>query len=107
MSAKFDQYTDVITRLVREMVACTPQDWNRGILAVECDGTRMNYGLKNEDSPNKAAISEKLRALIEELYVRMARDGHVWTKAVVTFWAEGDKLKFDTSFEYAKAKPGH
>jgi hypothetical protein len=103
MSAKFDQYTDVITRLVREMVTCTPEDWKRGILTIESDGTRINYRLKNEESSYKATISEKLRDLIDELYVRMAQGGNVWTRAVVTFWQEGDKLKFDTTFENVKA----
>ncbi|WP_203142919.1 hypothetical protein [Marinobacter mangrovi] len=105
MSDKLEQYSDVITRLVSEAVACTPQEWTRGTLTIECDGTRIDYKLKNEDQPGKALISEKLRDLIDELYVRMAHSGDAWTQAVVTFFQEGDDGKFNTSFQYAKTPP--
>lgn len=105
MTDKLEQYSDVITRLVSETVACTPQEWTRGTLTIECEGTRIDYKLKNEDQPGKALISEKLRDLIDELYVRMAHSGGAWTQAVVTFFQEGDNCKFHTSFQYAKTPP--
>ena len=100
MTAKFDEYTDILMRLVAEAAACTPEDWKRSTLTIDSDGARINYRLKNEESPNKARISEKLRDLIDEFYVRMADRGNAWTQSVVTFWREGNGLKFNTSFTY-------
>ena len=105
MSEKFDQYTNVLNRLVPEAVACTPQEWTKGTLTITSDGTRMNYKLKNEDQPGIATLSEKLRDLIDELYVRMAHHGDAWTDATICFRQEGDSLKFDTDFQYAKKAP--
>jgi len=100
---KLDQYSDVITRLVSETVACTPKEWTKGTLTIDCDGTRINYRLKNEDDPGKAIISEDLRDLIDELYVRMSHEGDVWTQATVSFIQDGNDCKFNTSFEYENA----
>jgi hypothetical protein len=101
MTEKFDKYTDVLTRLVSEIVSCTPHEWTKGVLTIESDGVRINYKLKNEEQPGSAIISEKLRDLIDELYVRMASFGEAWTQAVVSFYQEDDDLKFNTSFQYA------
>ena len=100
MADKFDEYNDVLTRLVSETVACTPKEWTKGALTIECDGVRINYKLKNEEEPGSAVISEKLRDLIDEFYVRMAQRGESWIEAVVTFHQDGNDLKFHTSFKY-------
>ena len=101
MTSKLDQYTDVINRLVSETVKCTPQEWTKGILTIDCDGTRINYKLKNDEQPGAASISEKLRDLIDELYVRMAQQGDKWIEAALTFHLNGDEVNFKTDFKYS------
>lgn len=103
MAAKLDGYSDVITRLVGETVACSPPTWERGLLSMQSDGVRLTYQLKNEDHADKAALSETLRDLIDELYVRMRSAGDVWTAARAGWWREGDDLKFNIDFDYAAA----
>ena len=100
MTDKLDEYTDVLNRLASETVACTPQEWTKGVLSIECDGVRINYKLKNEDEPGKAVISEELRDLIDEFYVRMSRRDEAWLEAHVQFDRSGDQVKFETSFKY-------
>jgi hypothetical protein len=104
VARKLDEYSDVISRLVTETVACTPQEWTKGTLTIDTDGTRINYKLKNETQPGTASISEKLRTLIDELYIRMSHQGDSWTQAIITFNQEGERVKFDTSFKYATPK---
>lgn len=105
MSDKLEQYADILDRLVAETVACTPQDWTKGTLTIESDGTYVNYKLKNPDEPGAADISEKLRDLIDELCVRMARRGDSWTEAKISFFHDGADLKFNAAFEYAGNAP--
>jgi len=104
MTDKLDQYTDVITRLLRETIACTPDSWDKGILTIDSDGTHINYKLKNEGHPENAAISEKLRDLIDELYVRMAHNGDVWTAAKISFSHETAGLKYNIDFQYTHSE---
>ena len=105
MAEKFDEYTDVLNRLVSETVSCTPQEWTKGTLTIASDGLRINYKLKNEEQSGVAAISEKLRDLIDELYIRMANHGEAWTLATISFFQDDESLKFNTNFEYAKTTP--
>ncbi len=100
---KLEEYNDIIQRLVAETVSCTPAEWDHATLTIDCDGRRIDYKLKNAEQPGSALISEALRTLTEELYVRMSRQGDTWTQAVVTFNRKGDDVSFDTSFEYAQA----
>jgi hypothetical protein len=86
------------------VVACTPQEWTKGLLTIQCDGTRITYQLKNAEQAGTASISEKLRDLIDELYVRMAQHGDKWTEATISFLQEGKELKYDTSFVYEKPR---
>ena len=104
MSEKFVQYTDIFGRLVPEMVACTPKEWTKGTLTIQCDGTRITYQLKNAEQPGAASISEKLRDLIDELYVRMSQHGDRWSDASLSFMQEGKELKYDTSFVYTEPR---
>lgn len=99
MSDKLGVYSDVLTRLVREEVACSPASWDRGVLSIQCDGVRVTYQLKNADHADKASISELLRDLIDELYVRMAQNNDAWSAARVEWWREGSELKFKVDFE--------
>lgn len=98
-----DEYSEVITRLVTEVVNCVPAEWTHGTLTIESDGVQINYRLKAEDQPGAATISEKLRDLIDELYVRMARKGNVWVEATVSFTRQDGKVSFNTSFKHNKA----
>jgi hypothetical protein len=98
-----EQYSEVLTRLVTEMVYCVPSEWQHGALTIESDGVRINYQLKAEDQPGKATISEKLRDLIDELYVRMAHNGSAWVEAIVSFTRTDGKVSFNTSFKYSKS----
>ncbi len=97
---KLDEYTEVMTRLVSEAVACSPEEWSGGKLTIDCDGTRINYKLKNAKEPGIATLSEKLRDLIDELYVRMSRQGDVWTQAAIEFRCDGEDIEFSNSFQY-------
>jgi hypothetical protein len=105
MSAKLDGYTDVITRLAGETVKCSPVSWRRAMLSIQCDGTRITYQLKSDDSPEKGAISEALRDQIDELYVRMRNAGDTWKEAYLHWWREDDDLKFKIDFSYDKSNP--
>lgn len=100
MTNKLDQYTDVLNRLVAETVACTPQEWTKGVLSIESDGVRINYKLKNEEEQGTAVISEKLRDLIDEFYIRMADHGEAWIEAHLKFSLSDGKVAFETSFNY-------
>lgn len=103
MTNKLDQYTDVLTRLLQEAIACTPQEWTKGTLTIDCDGVKINYKLKNDEQPGLASISERLRDHIDELYVRMADQGDKWVQATMSFFQENDAWKFNVNFDYAAA----
>jgi hypothetical protein len=100
-----EEYSDVITRLVTEVVYCVPSDWAHGTLTIESDGVQINYRLKAEDQPGTATISEKLRDLIDELYVRMARQGNIWVEATVSFTRQDGNVSFKTSFKHSNPPP--
>ena len=97
---KLDQYSDVITRLLKESIACTPQEWTRGTLTIDCDGVRIDYKLKNDEQPGTASISDTLKSLIEELYVRMAQQGDLWTQARLSFSEGDDGWQYGLDFRY-------
>ncbi len=99
---KLDEYTDVLSRLVAETVACTPGEWSRGRLTIVADGVRINYKLKNEGEPGTASISELLRDLIDELYVRMDSHGDTWVEANLDFRLDGEKIEHQSSFKYVE-----
>ncbi len=104
MAVTTDPDPDLIARLAKETLACCPPSWVRGRLSIQADGVRMTYQLKNEDSPDKAALSETLRDLMDELYVRMRDAGHAWTRAELDWWRDGKDLKFKIDFDYAAPK---
>ena len=56
MEDKLDKYSDILTRLVSEAVACTPPEWKKGTLTIECDGIRINYKLTCQSFLARKAI---------------------------------------------------
>lgn len=101
-TGKLDPYSDVLGRLVYAMEACSPPLWERGELAIQSDGARLSYSLRNEGHPDRATLTEDLRALIDELYVTMRRGGDGWTAARIRWWIEGGAIRFDPGFDYAE-----
>jgi hypothetical protein len=97
-----EQYSEIITRLVTEVLQCVPREWQHGTLTMNSDGKRLTYNLRAEDQPGKAVLSEHLRDLIDELYVRMAQHGNAWEQCVVTFKRSNGKVTFDTSFRHGQ-----
>lgn len=97
---RFQRYGDVLNRLVSEMVACSPEAWTNGRLSIQFDGARLTYQLRNPGHPERAELSPELIALIDELAVRMIRDGAVWREANIDFTRSGDDVRFDAAFDY-------
>ena len=100
MPGKLDAYSDSLHRLVEEMIACSPQHWERGELKIESDGGRLAYTLRNEGHPDRATLTEDLRKRIDELFVKMRRDGDAWKAARIRWWIEGGAIRFDPGFDY-------
>ncbi len=101
---KLQQYNEIINSLISESIHCSPSSWSEGKLTIDCDGHAMNCALKNSNSDDKAKLSEKLRALCEELYVTMAKNNDVWTTATMHFYKEKDSWHFNTDFIYPEAE---
>jgi hypothetical protein len=101
--AELDALGDVITRLVTEMIACSPASWDRGVLTIQSDGVRLTYQLRNVGHAERASISDELRTLIDELYVTMADRGQDWRSARVEFTRNGGRVHLDTRFDYDDA----
>lgn len=100
MSEKFDKYSQILTSLVEEAISCTPTSWSQGVLTIECDGTRIDYKLKNESSEDKALISEKLKYLCEMYWVEFKDNGEAWLKSEVSFQSDNGEWKFNASYKY-------
>lgn len=100
MTDKFDRYTEQLTSLIQEAIACSPESWNEGWLSIDCDGSYMNYALKNEGAEHKAEISGELRQLCEGLYVVMRQSGDWWVKAVIHFFRKNGSWSFNVDFTY-------
>lgn len=100
--SKLGDYQAVLEELVSEAIACTPEHWVRGNLTIDCDGVKINYKLKNEEQDGMAAISEKLKALIEELYETMANHGDVWELSIINFEMNSEDYSFNVKFKYTE-----
>jgi len=96
---KPEPYPDVLARLVSEMIACSPERWERGELAIQSNGPRLTYQLRNEGHPDRAELSEALRTLIDALYGAMRREGETWSGARIRWWVEGGGYRCDTRFD--------
>ena len=104
MGDAFEGYSGVMNALVSEAIACSPESWSRGSLSIQCDGSYMDYALRNGEAEDKAQISGELRALCEELYVVMRQSGDVWLAATIDFFREGDQWSFKAEFKYPKTE---
>jgi len=102
MPGKLDAYSDILQRLVAEIVACSPENWERGELSIQAEGSRLSYTLRNEGHPDRATLSEELRKLIDALFVKMRRDGDAWKAARIRWWIEGGAIRFDPGFDYTE-----
>jgi hypothetical protein len=103
MDSKFEQYTPILQALVGESIRCTPESWLHGTLTIECDGSYINYQLKNQDVTDKAQLSDDLRQLCEQLYVTMRQAGDVWQSAEVYFFQQAQEWSFRVQFNYPQA----
>lgn len=103
MDSKFEQYTPILQALVGESIRCTPESWLNGTLTIECDGSYINYQLKNQEVTDKAQLSDDLRQLCEQLYVTMRQAGDVWHSAEVYFFQQAQEWSFRVQFNYAQA----
>jgi hypothetical protein len=101
MADELDAYSEVVSGLAAEAIRCSPPGWERGVLSMQCDGVSLTYQLRNEAHSERAQLSEGLRDLIDELYVRMREGGASWNEAVLTWWKEGPSAKFAVEFKEA------
>ncbi|SFG98560.1 hypothetical protein SAMN05518865_1278 [Duganella sp. CF458] len=100
MSNRFDRYNGHLIALLKESISCSPESWQAGYLTIDCDGSYMNYSLKNASSEDKAQISGQLRQLCEDLYVEMRESGDWWVKAVLHFFREDGSWSYKLDFTY-------
>jgi hypothetical protein len=105
VTAKFSSYNEVLNPLVEEAVSCSPESWSKGTLTIDCDGSYLNYKLKNDESPEKAQISDALRGLCEEFYVVMRQAGDVWVTAAIHFSRNEGTWSFKVGFKYPDLEP--
>ena len=96
-------YADVLDRLVAESIACCPDTWAQGRLCIEADEIRILCRIDGHGAPGTASISEALRDLVDELYVRMDRHGDTWVEAVIEFRRDGDCEGRRTWFRYSRS----
>lgn len=104
LNDRFDRYAPRLIELVKESITCSPGSWDAGFLTIDCDGSYMNYSLKNDASEDKAEISAELRQLCEDLYVEMRQSGDWWVKAVLHFFRDEGSWSYKVDFTY-KDKP--
>ena len=97
---RFEQYNEVLNALVAESINCSPESWNDGKLTIDCDGSAINYKLKNGNDENTAQLSGELRQLCEELYVTMRQNGDAWGQSVVSYFRKDDTWGFSVNFKY-------
>ena len=96
-----DAYSEVILALTTEAIRCSPPSWTSGVLSIDCDGTAINYKLKNPEQTDEATLSDELRGLYEQLYVVMRENGDDWREADVRFEQHGKEWQMNTKFKYA------
>jgi hypothetical protein len=97
----FKQLAPVFDEIGAEAIGCCPENWTNAVLAISCDGRRIDYSLKNHrGEEGTATITPRLAQLAEQLYSLMASNGDRWTKAEMRYAQEGDAWKFKSSFSY-------
>ncbi len=98
---KFTQQTEILNTLVSESIKCTPESWTSGTLTISCDGSAINYSLKNKNEEEKAQITDQLRSCCEQLYVAMRDQGDVWLEAIIEFnQSKDEEWSFNSNFKY-------
>ncbi len=100
---KLNTYNEINRALVTEAIRCSPDSWTSGTLTIDCDGTRIDYKLKNQDASEKAQISEGLAYLCEQLYVVMRDNGDEWVRATFNFFQEDGEWRLNGNFDYANS----
>lgn len=96
----FDQIGPLMNEIVVESLGCSPESWTKGRLTITCDGRRIDYKLKNDESAEKAQISPELAKMCENLWVTFKQMGQPWKTAHIDFHQEGDDWNVKTEFEY-------
>jgi hypothetical protein len=100
---KFDAYSEIMNALLTEAITCSPESWDKGTLSIQCDGRQINYQLKNDESEDKAQLSDDLRRLCENFYVAMRQGGDAWNEAKTHFARKEDSWSFKSEFQYAES----
>ncbi len=97
----FKQQAPVLDAIGAEAISCTPENWTNAVLTISCDGTRIDYSLKNHAGQGgKAVISRQLASLAEQLYSLMASQGNRWVKAELRYDRGPSDWKFKSKFTY-------
>ena len=99
MADKLDKYSEALTALLHEAIRCSPESWTRGVLTIDCDGHRINYGLKNDQSNDKASISQNLAQLCERYWVVFQENGEAWLESTIEFYQEDGAWKFNANYK--------
>ena len=73
------------------------------MLSIDCDGSAINYALKNSESEDRATFSDKLRSLCDRLYVVMRDNGDDWREAKIKFEQKDNEWMMNTEFKYPVA----
>ncbi len=95
-----ERHLDVMTRLAKEVVACSPPDWVEGTLSAEYKEGLFALAINSDSSKGEAQVSVSLGNLVHELYCNMTKHDEEWSNAWVNFKKVGDKVNFSTSFLY-------
>ncbi|GKS73323.1 hypothetical protein AVME950_00525 [Acidovorax sp. SUPP950] len=103
MNQKFDEYGPALTALVEEAIRCSPESWEKGNLTIDCDGSRINYRLKNLDSSEKAQISAELARLCERYWTSFEQHGEAWIEANVEFFKKDGNWGFRSNQKFPEA----
>jgi hypothetical protein len=95
-----EQYNNVLIELISEAIVCIPQNWTEGTLVIECNSEEIHYRLKNDNSEEKATISNPLRDWCEKLYFAFQENGEPWTEATIHFYQDAESWAFHSEYIY-------
>ena len=101
----FKQQALIFDEIGGETISCTPENWTNAVLAITCDGRRIDYSLKNHRGEDgKASLSPRLAQLAENLYSSMASNGDQWNRAELRYDQDDEGWAFDSEFTYDREK---
>ena len=94
----------IMDALARDALDGLPQHWKSAALTIDCDGSRIDYRLKNLDGEDgKATISNRLAQLSEDLWQESASSGSAWSQAVLRLSkSKTGEWSFKCEFTYGK-----